>query len=77
MFMKYCSDVLLGRFVWGGAGYADSSERGWLSIEGDNQPILRAALFDGDGNLVENVDINLAERIGNNDGQFYFREYSH
>ncbi|KAL2206899.1 CVNH domain-containing protein [Sarocladium strictum] len=59
-----------GEFVWGGAGFADSAEEISFDIEED-QPILRAKLYNGDGELVDGV-INLTERIGNNDGEFVF-----
>jgi hypothetical protein len=43
-----------------------------LSIEGDGGvPVLRANLDNGEGGEALK-DINLGERIGNNDGQFHF-----
>ncbi|KAI5458331.1 Cyanovirin-N [Mariannaea sp. PMI_226] len=63
-----------GSFEWGGAGFANSAESISLSLEGqDSVPILRANLKDGHGNAIPR-DINLAERIGNIDGHFKFRE---
>jgi hypothetical protein len=38
-------------------------------------PILRAELQDNEGNWIAR-DIDLAERIGNNDGQFLFGKES-
>ncbi len=40
-------------------------------MEGDNQPILRASLDNGNGGR-EDRDINLGEKIGNNNGQFQY-----
>lgn len=55
-------------------GFADSAENIHFSIEGgDNVPILRAQLRNIEGELVD-ADINLSERIGNDNGQFVFRE---
>jgi hypothetical protein len=55
-------------------GFFDSSEGVSFSIEGDDGvPILRATMFNVDGNPCA-CDINLGERIGNNDGQFYIGE---
>lgn len=63
-----------GSFEWGGEGFSGSADDIELSIEGDdNVPILRAKLSNGDGEEVE-ADINLSERIGNNDGSFHFGE---
>jgi hypothetical protein len=60
----------LGRFDWSGADFAGSAENISFSLEGAaNQPILRAALRDGEGNL-NNTDLNLEEWLNNNDGQF-------
>jgi len=62
-----------GRFQWGGEGFSGSAEDVTFTIEGEAQaPILRARLNDGQGNLVDR-DVNLGERIGNNDGQFHFQ----
>lgn len=62
----------LGNFEWGAADFAGSAENITFNLEGgDGVPILRAELRDTEGNLGHR-DINLAERIGNNDGQFYF-----
>ena len=59
-----------GRFDWSGADFAGSAENISFSLEGAaNQPILRAALRDGEGNL-NNTDLNLEEWLNNNDGQF-------
>ncbi|KFA80691.1 hypothetical protein S40288_01754 [Stachybotrys chartarum IBT 40288] len=61
-----------GSFEWGGSGFADSAEEITFEIEGDaGVPILRAKLYNVDGELVDG-DINLAERIQNNNGEFSF-----
>lgn len=59
-----------GEFVWGGAGFADSAEDVSFDFEND-EPILRAKLYNVDGELVDGV-LNLGERIGNADGEFAF-----
>ncbi|KAF2819206.1 Cyanovirin-N [Ophiobolus disseminans] len=61
-----------GSFFWDGEGFAGSSENVHFTIEGDGSvPVLRATLFDGEGNGHER-DLNLGERIGNNDGNFAY-----
>ncbi|KAH7074486.1 Cyanovirin-N [Paraphoma chrysanthemicola] len=61
-----------GNFVWEGEGFSGSAENIYFSIEADGEvAVLRATLFDGDGNGQER-DLNLGERIGNNDGNFQF-----
>ncbi|KAK0390176.1 hypothetical protein NLU13_3748 [Sarocladium strictum] len=59
-----------GEFVWGGENFALSAEEISFEIEED-QPILRAQLYNVDGELIDCV-LNLTERIGNNDGEFVF-----
>ncbi|KAH3962143.1 hypothetical protein HBI25_218840 [Parastagonospora nodorum] len=61
-----------GSFVWDGEGFSGSAENVHFSIEGDGEvPVLRATLFDGDGNGTE-CDLNLGERVSNNDGNFEY-----
>jgi hypothetical protein len=61
-----------GHFVWEGQGFADSAEDIHFALEGDGDvPVLRATLRDVDGNG-ETRDINLGERITNEDGHFRF-----
>jgi hypothetical protein len=61
-----------GNFVWDGEGFAESAENIEFALEGDGDvPVLRATLFDADGNA-ETRDINLGERIVNNDGNFHY-----
>lgn len=66
--------LVLGRFFWGGADFASSCENLSFRFEGDdNVPILRAQLRNAEGELVD-ADLNLGERIGNNNGQFELGE---
>merc|ERR1712137_522472 len=59
-----------GHFQWDSAGFSDSAEDIWFSVEGDGPVgILRAKLRTVDGELVDR-DLNLSERLGNNDGNF-------
>ncbi|KAI4929092.1 hypothetical protein J4E85_005716 [Alternaria conjuncta] len=61
-----------GNFHWDGEGFANSAENIEFALEGDGDvPVLRATLFDADGNP-ETRDINLGERIVNNDGNFHY-----
>lgn len=61
-----------GCFEWGGVNFSESAQDISFQLEGDDSvPILRAGLFDVDGNIVYG-DINLAERIDNSDGSFHF-----
>lgn len=60
----------IGRFFWGGADFAASAENLRFALEGDNSvPVLRAQLRNAAGELVD-ADLNLGERLGNNNGQF-------
>ena len=62
----------LGSFEWGGENFADSAQDIELETEGDDEnPILRAKLGNVDGEEVE-ADLNLAERIGNDNGTLIF-----
>jgi hypothetical protein len=66
------ADLYIGYFVWDGQGFSGSAENVHFTIEGEGSvPVLRATLFDGDGNGNER-DINLGERVGNNDGNFSY-----
>ncbi|KAM0278278.1 hypothetical protein ACHAQH_005291 [Verticillium albo-atrum] len=61
-----------GSFEWGGGGFANSAEDISFELEGDHGvPILRARLYNVEGEAVD-ADINLAERLHNNDGAFSF-----
>ncbi|KAE9975381.1 hypothetical protein EG328_003220 [Venturia inaequalis] len=61
-----------GNFSWSGQNFYGSCQNCSFSVEGGAAvPVLRAELRDQDGNF-QPRDINLAERIGNNNGQFVF-----
>ncbi|KAF2128684.1 CNVH-domain-containing protein [Dothidotthia symphoricarpi CBS 119687] len=61
-----------GHFSWDATGFGGSAENVHFSIEGDGSvPVLRAGLQDVEGNYQER-DLNLAERIENNNGTFYY-----
>ncbi|KAK1971051.1 CVNH domain-containing protein [Colletotrichum sublineola] len=60
-----------GSFEWGGNNFAASAEDIRFTIEGEGVPILRARLFTVDGEAIDR-DVNLAERIGNDNGRFIF-----
>ncbi|KAJ5222111.1 uncharacterized protein N7469_010998 [Penicillium citrinum] len=61
-----------GSFEWGGENFADSAQEIELNTEGDEEnPILRAKLGNVEGEEVE-ADLNLAERIGNDNGTLIF-----
>ncbi|KXG49564.1 Cyanovirin-N [Penicillium griseofulvum] len=61
-----------GRFHWDGGDFQSTAEDISFDLEGDdNVPILRATLNDVDGNGCP-ADINLSERIGNDNGQLVF-----
>jgi hypothetical protein len=67
---------MTGSFFWDGEGFAHSAENVHFSIEGDGSvPVLRATLFDGEGNGQER-DLNLSERVSNNDGNFEYSKSS-
>ncbi|KAK7186420.1 hypothetical protein DPSP01_013101 [Paraphaeosphaeria sporulosa] len=61
-----------GSFFWDGENFADSAQDVHFTIEGDGEvPVLRATLLNEDGEGIER-DLNLSERIVNNDGNFLF-----
>ncbi|KAJ4366764.1 hypothetical protein N0V83_007289 [Neocucurbitaria cava] len=65
-----------GNFVWDGQGFAGSAENVHFTVEGDGEvPVLRATLFDAEGNG-QDRDLNLSERIGNNNGNFEYSTWS-
>lgn len=67
----------LGSFQWNSSGFANSAEDIYLSIEGTGPvAVLRARLRKEDGEW-ENRDLNLSERLGNNDGGFHVSHLSH
>ncbi|RYP44602.1 hypothetical protein DL768_008951 [Monosporascus sp. mg162] len=61
-----------GRFEWGGNGFSQTAEDIRFGIEGGGEvPVLRARLQNLEGEFVD-ADLNLAERISNEDGRFVF-----
>lgn len=67
-----CSLILAGSFEWGGQNFSDTAEEVSFELEGDdNLPILRAKLANSEGERLD-ADVNLAERIGNDNGTFSF-----
>lgn len=57
---------------WLVSDYWETSRHNNFTLEGDDSvPILRAELSNLDGEYVPS-DVNLAERIGNDDGAFVF-----
>ncbi|KAL5362221.1 Cyanovirin-N [Aspergillus floccosus] len=61
-----------GSFEWGGENFSLSAEDISFELEGDdNVPILRAKLANSEGEH-HDADVNLAERIGNENGSFAF-----
>ncbi|KAJ4295453.1 hypothetical protein N0V90_007465 [Kalmusia sp. IMI 367209] len=62
-----------GSFFWDGENFADSASDVHFAIEGDGEvPVLRATLLNEEGEKGIQRDLNLAERISNNDGNFSF-----
>lgn len=60
--------VSIGTFVWKDDKFSDSAQDVELSTEGDDSvPVLRAKLGNLDGEEID-ADINLAERITNDNG---------
>jgi hypothetical protein len=71
--LDHCIGNNNGRFDWGSKGFSNSAEDVRFSIEGgSNQPVLRAKLRKEDGSLVD-ADVNLAERILNQNGCFVWK----
>ncbi|KAE8362532.1 Cyanovirin-N [Aspergillus caelatus] len=61
-----------GHFEWDGGNFSETAEDVRFEIEGDDEvPILRAVLFNGEGEPVES-DVNLSERVFNRNGEFVF-----
>jgi hypothetical protein len=61
-----------GHFQWGGENFSHSAEDTFFDIEGGaSVPILRAGLRNEEGD-VNGADVNLSERIGNDNGSFVF-----
>lgn len=61
-----------GSFEWDGQNFSGTAEDVEFHIEGDGDvPVLRAKLNNADGEPVD-ADINLGERIVNDNGAFVF-----
>ncbi|KAJ6007453.1 hypothetical protein N7540_011429 [Penicillium herquei] len=61
-----------GHFCWGGVNFQDSASSIELNTEGEEDiPVLRATLISMEGEEIE-ADINLAERISNDNGNLVF-----
>ncbi|KAI5291564.1 hypothetical protein KEM54_003599 [Ascosphaera aggregata] len=70
--LNYYIGNINGCLQWGEVNFADSAQEITFSIEGDDEvPVLRCQCGDGEGNA-NNCDINLAERIGNDNGTLIF-----
>ncbi|EFQ93700.1 hypothetical protein CFE70_001556 [Pyrenophora teres f. teres 0-1] len=65
-----------GHFCWDAENFSQSAENIHFALEGDGDvPVLRATLKDAEGNGQER-DLNLGERISNENGNFQFGTYS-
>ncbi|KAL7276202.1 hypothetical protein RUND412_000820 [Rhizina undulata] len=60
-----------GRFNWGGVNFSETARNIRFDIEGPGIPVLRALLQTVDGTWIES-DVNLAERVENQDGNLVF-----
>ncbi|KAK1143416.1 hypothetical protein N8T08_006744 [Aspergillus melleus] len=62
-----------GSFEWEGQNFSETAEDVEFHIEGDGDvPVLRAKLNNEEGEQVD-ADINLGERIVNDNGAFVFQ----
>ncbi|KAE8330981.1 Cyanovirin-N [Aspergillus sergii] len=61
-----------GHFEWDGENFSHTADDVRFAIEGDGEvPVLRAVLLNGAGESVES-NVNLSERINNDNGAFDF-----
>ncbi|KAL5606511.1 uncharacterized protein BROUX77_003704 [Berkeleyomyces rouxiae] len=61
-----------GHFEWDGENFSGTAENIHFSIEGGGEvPVLRATLFNCEGQPTD-ADVNLSERITNDNGHFKF-----
>lgn len=73
--LSHDTDHCVGHFYWDGENFSGSAEDVEFTIEGDGSvPVLRATLIDQEGNG-QRRDVNLSERISNNDGNFNYSKY--
>lgn len=73
--LRVCTDKSQGSFYWDGVGFSGSAHDIEFAIEGGGSvPVLRATLVDQEGNGQQR-DINLSERISNNNGDFNYSEW--
>lgn len=64
----------IGQFQWGGHGFTESADNISFKLEGEDEdqvPVLCAMLLNVDGEPIP-AEVNLAERIENTNGEFYF-----
>lgn len=70
---KLTLSCAIGNFHWDGENFSETAQYVHFAIEGDEDvPVLRGNLQDVDGNW-ESRDLNLAERVVNDNGQFVFQ----
>lgn len=62
----------LGHFVWDGENFSQSAENIRFSLEADGQAAVLRASLSNSGGQHEERDINLGERIGNDNGNFSY-----
>lgn len=68
-----CSNTFPGHFAWGGENFAYSAKDIELHREGEEEvPVLRANLVNIEREEIPG-DINLGERIVNEDGELVFK----
>ncbi|KAL3462205.1 Cyanovirin-N [Aspergillus heterothallicus] len=61
-----------GTFEWGGSNFSESADDTYFDIEGGaDVPVLRSRLENCEGDRVD-ANVNLAERIVNENGSFVF-----
>lgn len=72
-FFHPIANEVAGMIHWDGENFSHSADNVEFSIEGGGEvPVLRCRCRDVDGNE-HNRDVNLSERIENQNGQFVYR----
>lgn len=62
----------IGRFEWDGVNFTESAQNISFKIEGGGAvPVLRAELRNAEGNY-QGADVNLSERVENENGNLVF-----